>query len=48
MIKMSTDTKLLLKLSDLRYLHHAFIKIISNESSEPILTPLLKEIWSFP
>merc|ERR1712062_278023 len=31
--------KLLLKLSDLRYLHHEFEKIITNESSEPLLTP---------
>jgi hypothetical protein len=39
--------KLLLKLSDLRYLHHEFEKIITNESSEPLLTPVLKEIWEF-
>ena len=39
--------KLLLKLADLRYLQHAFYKIMANESSEPLLTPLLREIWEF-
>ena len=39
--------KLLLKLADLRYLQHAFYKIMSNQSAEPLLTPLLKEIWQF-
>jgi hypothetical protein len=37
--------KLLLKLTDLRYLNHEFSLLFSHESSHHLLTPLLRELW---
>jgi len=37
--------KLVLKLTDLRYLNHEFSSLLTKESSQHLLTPLLRELW---
>ncbi|CAG5098246.1 Oidioi.mRNA.OKI2018_I69.XSR.g15497.t1.cds [Oikopleura dioica] len=37
--------KLVLKLTDLRYLNHAFSNLLKHESNSHLMNPLLRELW---